>query len=172
MTEFSHRCHEATQIVSRSNMKARSLLLSAMLLSFSGCQTVPPLPAINLQEPGWSVREGQAVWRLKRGAREIAGEVLLATRLDGRVFIQFTKNPFPIVIAQSTATCWEIQIPIQKKRYSGRGQPPARLPWLYLPRMLAGEPPPKNWTWQKLENNGWRFENLVTGESLEGFFSQ
>ncbi len=39
------------------------------LLGVLGCATVKPLPPINLKAPGWTVREGQAVWRLAHGTR-------------------------------------------------------------------------------------------------------
>ena len=145
-----------------------ALLCSGLLLVATGCQTARPLPPANLKEPGWTVHEGQAVWRTNRGKREVAGEFLFATRTDGRVFVQFSKNPFPLVIAQSTASTWFAEIPTQKKRYSGHGKPPARLIWLYLPHVFAGQPPPKGWSWKTLERNGWRLENQATGESIEG----
>jgi hypothetical protein len=127
---------------------------------------------VNLQETGWTVHDGQAVWRMKGGGREIAGEILLATRPDGREFVQFSKNPFPLAVAQATAHSWEVQLPTENKRYSGHGRPPARLIFLYLPRVLAGQPPPRGWTWQRLPENGWRLENRASGEMLEGYFSQ
>ncbi len=150
----------------------RALFFFLMLPAFSGCRTVPPLPPVNLQEPGWTVREGQAVWQMKRGAPELAGDILMATRPDGRSFVQFSKSPFPLMIAQATANTWEVQVPTQNKRYSGHGRPPARLIWLWLPRVLSGQPPPKGWTWRKLVNGSWRLENPSSGESLEGYFAQ
>jgi hypothetical protein len=150
----------------------KACLFFLMLVCLSGCLTVPPLAPVNLQEPGWSVREGQAIWRMKRDAPEIAGEILIATRPDGWEFVQFSKNPFPMMVAQGTTNAWQVEVPIENKRYSGRGQPPARLILLYLPRVLGGQPPPKGWSWQKLENNGWRLENGSTGEMLEGYLGK
>ena len=148
---------------------ANTLLLFSVMVLLIGCQTARPLPPANLKEPGWTISEGQAVWHTRRGKKEVAGEFLLATRSDGRVFVQFSKNPFPLVIAQSTPSSWSVEIPTQKKKYSGHGQPPARLIWLYLPGVLAGKPPPKGWSWQTRENKGWRLENHGTGQSIEGF---
>jgi len=128
------------------------------------------MPPVNLQEPGWTVREGQAVWRTSRKAPEIAGEVLLASRDDGRALVQFTKTPFPLVMAQVTTNTWQIQLPIQNKRYSGRGRPPTRLIWLHLPRLISGAPPPPGWSWRRLENNRWLLEINRTGETLECYF--
>ena len=145
----------------------------ALLLIFAtGCNTVRPLPPADFQEPGWTVRQGQAVWKRSRHAPEVAGEILIATKSGGRAFVQFSKNPFPLVIAQSTAETWQVEIPAQNKRYSGRGRPPARLIFLYLPRMIAGEPPPRGWSWKKLSDEGWRLDNQSAGESLEVYFAQ
>ncbi len=143
-----------------------------MVIGLWGCATAPPLPPVNLQEPGWTVREGQAVWKKSREAPEITGEILLATGPEGRVFVQFSKNPFPIMIAQATAKTWEVEVPTQNKRYSGHGRPPARLIWLWLPRVLSGQPPPRGWAWPRIDNSGWRLENSTTGESLEVYFNE
>jgi len=144
--------------------------LCAIIFGLSACRTTP-LPSVNLQEPGWVVREGQAIWKRNKTAPEIAGELLLATRADGRTFIQFTKTPFPMIIAQRTTNRWQIEIPIQNKRFSGPGSPPKRLIWLYLPPLLAGEAPPKGWSWSLQPENAWRLENSRTGELLQGYLS-
>jgi hypothetical protein len=148
------------------------LVLSLLLFCAVGCRTLPPLPASDFKQPGWTVREGQAVWRQKRGSPEIAGDILLATRADGRAFVQFNKTPFPLVIAQRTANAWEIESPAQNVRYAGRGKPPKRMIFLYLPDVLSGGPTPKGWTWQPLEDKRWRLENPRSGEYLEGYFFQ
>jgi hypothetical protein len=145
-------------------------LFLPLLLFAAGCNTLPPMPPVNLQEPGWTVREGQAIWRTSRTAPEIAGELLLATREDGRALVQFTKTPFPLVMAQVTTNSWQIQLPTQNKRYSGHGQPPLRLIWLYLPRLMLGAPPPQGWSWRRLETNRWLLEINRTGETLECYF--
>src|SRR5258706_6902914 len=150
----------------------RLLWLLLLVLCGSGCATIPPLPPANLKDQVWKVREGQAVWKAKRDAPEIAGEILVATRPDGRAFVQFTKTPFPFVIAQATTNSWQIESPTQNRRYSGPGRAPARLIWLQLPAALTGRPPPKPWSWRRLENNGWLLENGKSGESLEGYFTQ
>src|SRR3989442_1149973 len=95
-------------------------------LGLAGCRAVPLLPSVDLAAPGWTVREGQAVWRARREAPEIAGEILMAANPDGRALVQFTKTPFPFVIARTAMDAWQIEMPTQNKRYSGRGQPPAR----------------------------------------------
>lgn len=150
-----------------------TLILPCLILALgsAGCALLKPLPQADLSEPGWVVHEGQAVWRLPKGKSEIAGEVLVAFRLDGSAFAQFTKSPFPIVVARAAPGRWEIEFPPQNQRYAGRGAPPVRLAWLYLPRVLAGQPPPRNWTWLS-DANGWRLSNRASGESVEGFFTR
>jgi len=125
-----------------------------------------------LKEPGWTLREGQAVWKPAGKKSEIAGEVQVATRPDdGRSFVQFSKAPFPLVIAQSTTNGWQIEIPAENRRYSGKGNPPERIIWLYLASVLEGEPLPKQWSWHQ-DGSEWHLENKTTGESVEGFFTQ
>jgi len=148
------------------------LCLLGILLGTLGCQTVSRLPAVDFKQPGWTVLEGQGVWRVKAGAPEIAGEVLLATNGAGRAFVQLTKNPFPLVIAQTTRDSWQIELPAQNKRYSGHGRPPKRMIWFFLPKALLGSSLPKGLSAQVLENNGWRLENRSSGESIEGYFNQ
>jgi hypothetical protein len=138
----------------------------------ASCSFIPPLPAANLAEPDWCVREGQAVWRMKWDAPEIAGETLLATRGDGRAVVQFTKTPFPFLIGQTTTNRWQAELPTQNRRYTGHGNPPKRLIWLYLPRVLAGAPPPKGWQWHDLGEGRWRLENPKTGEMVEGYLER
>jgi hypothetical protein len=144
-------------------------IITLALLGGAGCATTHPLPPANLAEPGWTVRHGQAVWHLPQGNREIAGEVIVATRKDGESFVQFTKNPFPLVTAQATAKRWTVEFPPQNKHYAGRGAPPKRVIWLYLPRVLSGQPPPRHFSWHQ-DANGWKLENHKNGESLEGYF--
>ncbi len=147
--------------------------VTCLLLTFGtcGCLTLRHrLPPVNLADPGWTVRQGQAVWTLPQG-HDIAGEVLVAMGPEGRSFVQFTKSPFPLVIGQTISNRWQVEFPAQNRRYSGPGSPPKRLLWLYLPRVLSGEEPPPRWTWKNPDGN-WRLENAITGEAIEGFFSQ
>jgi hypothetical protein len=145
-----------------------TLLLS---MSFGGCLTAPPLPKVDLSEPGWNLRQGQAVWRPKKDAPEIAGELLAATRADGSAFVQFTKTPFPFAIAQLSPRGWQIEFPPQNKHFAAPGSPPARIIWFQLEDALLGKPLAKGWAWQKSEKN-WQLKNSSSGESLEGYFMQ
>jgi hypothetical protein len=149
------------------------LSVVALLLVFSatGCSTAShPLAAVNLEEAGWTVRQGQAVWTLPHGGHNIAGEVVVATGSEGRAYVQFSKSPFPLVIGQATEKRWQVEFPAQNQRYGGSGLPPKRLLWLYLPRVLTGRELPPSWTWKDSDGN-WRLENPATREVIEGFFA-
>jgi hypothetical protein len=155
----------------RWQMAGRLLLLLLLTaVAAGGCATVT-LPPANLKQPGWTVRQGQAVWHRKRGGEGIAGEILVATRPDGRAFVQFSKGPFPLIVAQSTPKVWTAEFPPENKHYSGHGRPPQRIIFLYLPRVVAGRPPPRGWSWRPLSQGGWRLENQGSGESVDVYFN-
>lgn len=146
--------------------------LAAITGFFVACQTPPSgLPPLNLSEPGWTLRQGQAVWRPNSRSPEIAGELLVATHFDGRAFVQFTKTPLPFVVAQITTHSWQIQFVPENRTFSGRGRPAARLIWLHLPGCLAGAPPPPPLAWQPSGTGNWRLQHRSTGESLEGYLT-
>jgi len=141
-----------------------------LLVTATGCRTLPPLPPVDLSKPGWTVQQGQAVWKSGKKMPEIAGEVMLASKPNGDLFVQFTKTPFPLVIAQKVTNSWQINFPTENKRYSGLGSPPKRLIWFWLHDAMAGTLSSKAWSWHQNEK-GWRLENHATGEWLEGYFS-
>jgi hypothetical protein len=150
-----------------------ALLAAALLACVMGCRSPSQPPALNLAEPGWTVRHGEAVWRRERGGGGIAGELLAASRADGQAFVQFSKGSFPLIVAQSSPRGWMAKFPLARgQQHSGRGRPPTRIIFLQLPRVLAGLPPPKHWTWQSLPGDGWRLENGNSGESLEVYWDQ
>jgi hypothetical protein len=138
------------------------------VLCVLGCRTTP-LPPVNLKEPGWTVRSGQAVWHLPKGQSEIAGDVLVATRADGEGFVQFSKTPFPLVSGRITSKRWEVEFPPQNKHYAAPGNPPVRVLWLYLPKSMSGQKLPSKLSWHQ-DANGWRLENSGSGEKVEGYW--
>jgi hypothetical protein len=147
-------------------------LLAVGFVSLSlGCRTVPPQPAFDLSQPGWNVRQGQAVWRTESGGPEIAGELLVAISSDGRSFVQFTKVPLPLVQAQATSRFWQIEFAAEGKRHSGRGAPPSRLVWFQLVRALNGNEPAGGWRFAPKPDGHWHVEQLSTGEILEGYLA-
>ncbi len=100
---------------------AATTLLAASLSS--GCRLLPPLPSVDLKEPGWSVKQGQAVWRFAKNKPEIAGEILLATKGATQTYVQFTKGPFTMMTGQITPRGWQIELADTNKRYSAPGKP-------------------------------------------------
>ncbi len=141
--------------------------LVGLMVFATGCRDLPPLSKVELAGPGWTVRKAQAVWHPSHQAPEIVGEILVATRGDGSAFVHFSKPPFTMVIAQAATNRWQLDLPMQNRRDSGPGQPPARMLWFQLPLVISGRPPPKGWTWRRLEGNRWRLERLSTSEALE-----
>jgi len=137
----------------------------------SACRTSHPLPPLDLLEPGWRVRQGQAVWFPRQHGPEIAGELLVATHPNGRTFLQFTKTPLPFVVAQTGTNDWQIAFVTDHRTFSGRGRPPKRLAWFQLGRCLAGGAPSAEWKWNYSDDGHWRLENRLNGQWLEGFVS-
>lgn len=167
-TRTRHKSESRMVLAARPAFRVTSVFLLTVLLGFAcGCRTPVSIPPVNLDQPGWTVHNGQAIWHRKRGGEGVAGEILIATRPDGRAFVQFSKNPFPLVVAQCTATAWSVEFPPQNKHYSGRGRPPQRIIFLQLPRVLSGWPPPRGWSWKKLKNGGMQLEDLSSGEALD-----
>jgi hypothetical protein len=148
---------------------ANVLLLAVFIIS---CRTLPTLAPVNLSEPGWTLRQGQAVWRSKRDAPEIVGEILYATHPSGRTMLQLTKNPLPFVTVQTNGDAWQIEFVPERRRFSGNGIPRPRLLWIHLARALNGTRPASPLDFKQIEPHGFTLENPATGESISGFFSQ
>jgi hypothetical protein len=150
---------------------SRLLFVSiAWCFALAGCRTPGRFTTFNLSDPGWIVRQGQAVWRNERHAHEIAGELLVATHPDQRSLVEFNKTPLPILTAQATAREWRIQFAASQRTISGRGSPPASLAWLHLPRCLNGIVPPAPLQFDRRHDGSWRLENTQSGEIISGFF--
>jgi hypothetical protein len=161
---------EATRL-SGVNAALRLLLLS-LTVALSGCATMPKLPAIDTSAPGWKVRQGQALWRSKSNAPEIAGEIVLATNSNGGAFVQFLKNPIPLVTAQVTPKQWQIEFVPEKRNFSGPGKPPKQLLWLHLLGGLQSITPPPPLEFAKTADGGTRIENKRTGERIILFLNE
>jgi hypothetical protein len=135
-----------------------------------GCHSMGK-PLFVVSGPGWRVQEGQALWRPGRGRPEIAGDLLLASDEDGRCLVQFAKTPLSFVQAQTTRTNWLIQFPPVRMSFGGRGQPPTRFGWLYLPAALRGERLAAPFRFEREADGGWRLENTRSGETVSGFLA-
>lgn len=141
-----------------------------MLAGLCGCQTQDPLRHQTV-DATWRVQQGQAVWRVKTGGAEVAGELWLATSPQGHTLLQFSKPMLPLVEARQADRTWQVRFLAQKKSYQGRGAPPARLVWLQLPGALAGQPPPLPWRFMPEPDGAWTLQNEKTGEALAGYFA-
>jgi hypothetical protein len=104
-----------------------------LALATAGCATVAPLPPVDLAEPGWTVRSGQAIWRPGAGRPELAGDLLLAWRSEGAGFVQFSKT-LPMVEARMDPSGWRIDYPSARRHRTGRGKPSSRILWFQLLR--------------------------------------
>ena len=146
---------------------------SAFLLALvfcASCTTNKTLPTADFSQPGWRVLEGQAVWKPSNNRPEMAGDLLLATNVNGNYFVQLTKSPFPVVTAMDMNDHWQIEFGVDQHSWRGRGNPPERFVWFQLPGALLGEKPSGNWQFDNLGANSWRLVNANSGETLEGGF--
>ncbi len=142
-----------------------------MLAMIVGCRTAPKRAPVDLSGPGWQVRQGQALWRSKRDAPEIAGEIVLATNVDGRGFVQFLKNPLPLLTAQVGPAGWQVEFVPEARLIAGRGKPPSQLIWLQMLRALQGLTPSQDFVFGK-EAERTVIENRWTGEKVTLFLNE
>jgi hypothetical protein len=145
----------------------RLVLIAALA---AGCRTATLLPPADFSASGWRVQQGQAVWQAGANRPELAGDLLLATNVNGNVFIQFSKIPFPLATAQTAGDQWQIEFGADKYSWHGRGAPPDRFVWFQLPHALLGASPGDHWRLSHPTAHSWRLENRRTGEALEGGF--
>jgi|HubBroStandDraft_1064217.scaffolds.fasta_scaffold543605_2 hypothetical protein len=136
----------------------------------AGCGSAVHLAPVDLSQPGWRSQPGQAVWKPPGARPEIAGDLLLATNVNGDFFVQFSKTPFTVATAESSGGRWQIQFGVHEYHRSGRGAPPDRFAWFELPRALAGLPASPRWRFARGPDGQWRLENTRSGETLEGRF--
>jgi hypothetical protein len=144
-------------------------LVSLVLLILTGCRTTSRWAPVDLAEPGWKVRQGQAVWRSSRGGPELAGEILVATHPDGRWLVQLIKTPLPLLTVQANQRAWQIEIIPDQRIITGRGDPPTRLLWLHLAGALQGLRPLSPLRFEGAADSRWRLHNPATGEFIQGY---
>ncbi|MFM1767691.1 MAG: hypothetical protein RJA22_220 [Verrucomicrobiota bacterium] len=145
------------------------MLLSLALLA--GCRSLPPIPSPDHSGPGWTLREGQAVWRASARADGVAGDLLLATHPDGRCVVRFTKAGLPLLEAWRAPGGWRVGMPPAGRVRGGNGAPPSRVLWLQLPRAVEGGVVPAGWilSGRTEADARWVVSNPRTGEQLAGF---
>jgi hypothetical protein len=146
----------------------RVIVCLAVALLSSGCATLSSvdLPPLDTSAPGWTVRQGQALWRTESDKPEVAGDVVLSSHQQAGSFVQFSKT-LPILSARIAPEGWEFEAVPENKRYSGRGKPPRRIAWLQLLRVLEGAEISDHWTVAKPSTDYVLLENQHSGERLE-----
>jgi hypothetical protein len=133
----------------------------------ASCSKIVSLPDVDLQDPQWTIWEGQALWTPRSDLTAIAGDLIVAHTEDEDVLVSFSKSPFPIFTCQATGTRWRIDFIDKGRSYSGFGRPPKKFVWFHLPDMLDGaSPPTKHWTVDQNTDKEWSLVNRKTGEKL------
>ncbi len=118
-------------------MSARAIGTIVLVAALAGaCMTIGDLPAVDLEQPGWTTWTGQATWRPTGTAAPLAGDILAGRHEDGDVFVSFSKAALPIFTAHTTAGKWQIEFVERGRSYSGFGRPPKRFAWFALPSLL------------------------------------
>jgi len=144
--------------------------LLAMVVLSTGCQTAKE-SLFTVSGQDWRVREGQAIWRPRRGLPELGGDLVMASHANGSCAVEFAKAPLALVVAQTTPTNWLVRFPPRGMGFSGRGRPSVRFAWLHLHAALTGEPLPKQFRFERKQAGVWRLENTSSGETVEGYLS-
>ena len=131
-----------------------------------GCSRIVALPEADLDDPKWTLWEGQALWTPRSNLTALAGDLIVGRTEDQDVLVSFSKSPFPIFTCQSTGTRWRIDFIDKGRSHSGFGRPPRRFVWFLLPDLLEGAPPPKHWEVSEETDNDWLLLNRKTGEKI------
>ena len=147
------------------------LISLVLLLGITSCCTPSPAPPVDISQPGWFVRQGQAIWMPRRGAEGIGGELLVATHTNGSCFVQFYKPPFNLVTGWRSTTGWNIEFQQGHKQYGNNGTPPSRWIWFELARVVTGNNPDAGWKYALGADGHWTLFDLQNGELLEGFLT-
>lgn len=143
----------------------------AIFILWAGCATRGPMPPLDLNGPGWQLRQGQAVWKKETGKPEIAGDVVIATNPNGNSYVQFSKT-LPLLSARRAPQGWQFDVPPENKHYSGSGEGPKRIVWLQLLSALEGREPRGYWKLIHPSDDFLALENDETGERLEVHFQK
>ena len=146
-----------------------SIILGLILAAtWSGGCASRPIPPVNLAEDGWQVRESTIVWRPRRKAPELLGELLIAHHPDGRRLVQLSKQSLPLVTAQSDTNGWMITSTLRSGRFGGTLPATDRVPWFLLESLPPHPPQSSRWQVETLTNGFWHLGNSRTGEYVEG----
>lgn len=131
-----------------------------------GCSKIVSLPEVDLDDPGWTVWEGQALWTPRSDLTALAGDLIVARNPDGDVLVSFSKSSFPIFTAQTEDNKWRIDFIDKGRSYSGIGRPPKKFVWFRLPDLLQGVSLSKPWEVDEVADREWSMVNRKTGETI------
>jgi hypothetical protein len=131
-----------------------------------GCSRIVSLPEVDLDDPEWTVWEGQALWTPRSDLTTLAGDLIVARNPDGDVLVSFSKSPFPIFTAQTEGNMWRIDFIDKGRSYYGIGRPPQKFIWFQFPDLLEGGSPSKHWTVEEVAEREWSMVNRKTGETI------
>ena len=146
----------------------RAALLALVLVGCgAGCRTVDPSP-LDLSTPGWTVQETDAVWVPGADAPEVPGEVLVAVHVDGRRFVQFSRQGLPLVQARQVDGRWSLRSPLRPGVHGGPGRGTRRVPWFVVDRLPPTPGERRGWVVEALPDGRWRVRQRRAGQMLEG----
>ena len=151
----------------RALHSATGCVIVGLLLIVCGCAG-PRLAPVDLQEPGWVVRESQVVWRPRRDAPELVGELMVATHPDGRRFVQHSKQALPLITAQESSRGWNLSSTLRRGRFGGGPPATDRVPWFQFSSIPPSLPVSSRWQLETGTNGMWRLSQPATGEVVEG----
>lgn len=106
------------------------------------------------------------MWHAGADRPALAGDVILARHENGDVLVHFSKSPFSIFTARTAGARWSIDFIERGQSHSGRGKPPRRFVWFYLPGVLQGETAPSGWQVRSEGDGGWTLVNAGSRESI------
>ena len=124
------------------------------------------MPEVDLEDPEWTIWEGQALWTPRSDLSAVAGDLIVARNADRDVLISFSKSPFPIFTAQTSGRLWRIDFVDKGRSYYGIGRPPKKFIWFLFPDLIQGAPAPKHWDIRNVEEGEWSISHRKTGETI------
>lgn len=153
-------------------MKINNQWIPFLILVFmlsAGCRT-PQIPTpLNLEDPGWNVQRGQAIWHQRDVGSDLVVEVIFAKQDEGPFFLQVNKETLILSVVHGNLQDWEINMPMERRQLKGSGPLPAHHLWGQLASVLAGRGAAGDWTWNEMEGGGMVLDQGASGDRVEVF---